>query len=192
MYDARHLANFSLDFAGRTGFALSHMAVQKLVFFAHGWSLAHRGKPMVKNAFEAWKYGPVVRVLWDAFKQFGNKPVTTRALFVDPMTGLASYQAYAFGNEDVAFLETVLSYYVGFSAFTLSDLTHEAGMPWRTVREEMTRSANIGATIPDSEIRKSFESLSLAWLASRSTIVAPATLTQGNYLPMVLGPVPKT
>ena len=191
MYDARHLANFSLDFASRSGSALSHMAVQKLIFFSHGWSLAHRGRPMVKNAFEAWKYGPVVRVVWDSFKQFGNKPVTARASFIDPMTGLANYQAYAFRTDDIAFLETVLSYYVGFSAFTLSDLTHEAGMPWRTVREQMTKSANIGATIPDEIIRASFQALSLGWLGSPSTIVSQASLTQGNYLPMILGPVSK-
>ena len=164
-YDARHLANFMLDEAERSNSALTPMAIQKLVFFSHGWSLAHRTRSLVSNSFEAWKYGPVVRVVWDEFKKFGNKVVTTRAAFTNPMTGEARLVPYSFEEADRQFLELVFRYYGGLSAGTLSEMTHEAGMPWVEVRERMTSEANFGGVISDELIAKSFKSLSFSWLA---------------------------
>jgi uncharacterized phage-associated protein len=164
VYDARHLANFMLDEAERSRSALTPMALQKLVFFSHGWSLAHRNKGLVVNSFEAWRYGPVVRVLWDEFKRYGNKAVTSRATFRNPLTGESRFVPYAFEPGDEQFLKVVHRYHGGLPAMVLSEITHEAGMPWFEVRERMVTEANLGGIISDEVMAKSFKTLNFSWL----------------------------
>jgi uncharacterized phage-associated protein len=36
-------------------------------------------QPLIKNDFEAWENGPVVRVVREAFKRYGKSPITSRA-----------------------------------------------------------------------------------------------------------------
>ena len=52
------------------------MHLQKLVYLAHGWTLAVTGDPLVEDRFEAWDYGPVIRKLYDALRSFGSGPIT--------------------------------------------------------------------------------------------------------------------
>lgn len=56
-YDPRALANFMLDEAERNGLALTNLASQKLLYFAHGMFLNETKRPLVKGFFEAWQYG---------------------------------------------------------------------------------------------------------------------------------------
>lgn len=53
---------------------ISTMKLQKLVFLAHGWSLALRNLPLTNETFVMWKSGPVNRTLQE---KFGNKYTIT-------------------------------------------------------------------------------------------------------------------
>src|SRR5688572_13625678 len=83
-YDARQVANHMLDRADQNGIVVTNLAINKLVYFAHGIYLADFSKSLIKNSFEAWQFGPVVQVLYDAFKTFGNAPITSRARRFNP------------------------------------------------------------------------------------------------------------
>ena len=51
----------------------------KLVFLAHGWRLGCKGDPLIREQVEAWKYGPIVRSVYDAFKEYGKRRITKTA-----------------------------------------------------------------------------------------------------------------
>ena len=176
-YEARHLANFILDEGGRSVSAFTPMAIQKLIFFSHGWSLAFRDRSLVENGFEAWKYGPVIPVLWDEFKAFGNKIVTARARFTNPLTGEKSFIPYSIEGDDADFIRLILAYYAGFPAMVLSDLTHQAGTPWKIVRENMQKVANFGGAIDNELIRNTFLRMDVSWLARAEIKIRPSILT---------------
>ncbi|WP_416366578.1 Panacea domain-containing protein [Sphingomonas aurantiaca] len=57
------------------GDGLTQMQLQKLVFFAHGWTLAETGYALTEDDPEAWVYGPVYRDLYDHTKYFGSGPI---------------------------------------------------------------------------------------------------------------------
>ncbi len=78
-YPAAAIANEFLDLAEKDSRKLTQMHVQKLVYFAHGWFLALKREPLVRERVEAWDYGPVIRQLYDAFRSFGSRPITDRA-----------------------------------------------------------------------------------------------------------------
>ncbi|MGH6962497.1 MAG: Panacea domain-containing protein, partial [Dongiaceae bacterium] len=75
-YDARAVANCLLDYADSKSSEITLLTLMKVIYFAHGWHLARFGQPLVTNHFEAWERGPVVRVLYDEFKDRRARPIT--------------------------------------------------------------------------------------------------------------------
>jgi uncharacterized phage-associated protein len=74
--------------AQRSGWTLSNLALQRILYLAHMVHLGRYRTPLVAEAFEAWDYGPVVPVLYDRVKGFGASAV--RNVFntvADPQEG---------------------------------------------------------------------------------------------------------
>ncbi len=71
-YDPRAVANLMLDEAKRCGINISNLALQKLLYFAHGIYLTKTKRPLVSGYFEAWQYGPVHPAVYRAFKGSGS------------------------------------------------------------------------------------------------------------------------
>jgi uncharacterized phage-associated protein len=57
------------------GNPITQMKLQKLVYFAHGIHLAKYGKPLINEVFQAWKFGPVVPVIYQDYKLYGSEPI---------------------------------------------------------------------------------------------------------------------
>lgn len=133
MHDARAIANFFLDRAEQRGGALSIMTLLKVLYFSHAWYMAKTGKPLIAQPFEAWRHGPVNRVVYDQFKDYGNKSLDKRAVSFDPVTMEYVATSYDFDPETTEFLANIFDYYSRFHPFQLSHLTHEKGGPWDVV-----------------------------------------------------------
>lgn len=138
-YDARAVANYFLERADAEGIPITPMAIQKLVYFAHGWMLAVYGRPLIRQKIEAWDYGPVIRDLYDAFRNFGNLPITEPAKAAQITgTALQITQPKISKHQDPEMenlLGQVWETYKHFTAIQLSNMTHVPGSPWRTARE---------------------------------------------------------
>jgi len=50
---------------------LNHMKLQKMVYMAHGWSLATKGISISNERPQMWKYGPVFKSLYDILAVYG-------------------------------------------------------------------------------------------------------------------------
>ena len=61
--------------ARRSGWALSNLALQKILYLAHMFFLGRTGQPLVSGNFEAWDYGPIHPTLYHFVKMFGSSPV---------------------------------------------------------------------------------------------------------------------
>lgn len=59
----------------RSGWTLSNLELQKLLYLAHMFYLGRTGAPLVWGSFEAWDYGPVHPDLYHRAKVFGSNPV---------------------------------------------------------------------------------------------------------------------
>jgi uncharacterized phage-associated protein len=155
-YDARAVANLLLDLADELGLSLTHMAIHKIAYFAHGWRLAQRGEPLVRQQFEAWDYGPVLRSIYDAFKAAGRAKIATRAQGFDPVARVSFPVQANFPAEDREFLRAILLAYGRYSATHLSDLTHRRGGAWDRVWNAPDGRVTLGMRIPDQAIRDDF------------------------------------
>lgn len=152
MHDARAIANFFLDRADDRGINVSIMTLLKVLYFAHAWYLAKENKPLIAQQFEAWDYGPVSRVVYDQFKNFGKSAIKNRAVSFDPKLLAFSATKYTLDDDTIRFLNNIFDYYSQFDPMKLSDLTHQKGGPWDAVWSAAKTRAVPGMYIPNDEI----------------------------------------
>lgn len=134
-YSPSLIANAFLMKAREKGVPISHMKLQKLVFFLHAWGLALHGSSPVTERPEAWQYGPVFDTLYHELKGFGSNTINQYLVQMDPRTGERKPMVPQY--EDAAFwllLGQVWERYKDLSAMDLSALTHQAGGPWEAAR----------------------------------------------------------
>jgi len=156
MYDARQVANCLLDLSDERGVPITHLALQKIVYFSHGNAYARFGKPLLLNKIEAWKKGPVVRELYFAFNTFGDRPISGRAEIVNFQSRRREKIGYNFPPEIMDHLRETLEIYGPIDPWRLVAMTHEAGSPWKQVIDGAEKKANAGMHIDESLIREFF------------------------------------
>ena len=165
-YDPRAAANWLLDLADEEGLTIQPLALQKLLYFAHGFCLIRLGHPLMKGHFEAWQYGPVHPAVYQAFKHEGDRPITSRAEARDVMSGvtkpLLKPQNRAVGGE----LREVVRTLGRRSPGQLVDLTHAPGGPWAFVVNKAKTSVALGLRIPDNVTVERFRFQKVAVQAS--------------------------
>lgn len=158
-YDGRSVANLILDLADLKKAAITQLKLLKILYYCNGWYLATQGVRLVKQDFEAWDYGPVVRVVRDAFKSFGKNPITTRAKRLDIYTGDYVSIPPISNNFDVDFISRVFDMYRHLDAWELSNMTHEKGSPWDRIWNSETPLGKLALRISEDDIRAHFEYL---------------------------------
>ncbi|MEO0882915.1 MAG: type II toxin-antitoxin system antitoxin SocA domain-containing protein [Pseudomonadota bacterium] len=153
-YDARAVSNLILDEAGRS--RITHVALQKLLYFSHGLHLQRTGEPLVKGYFEAWQHGPVHPAVYQAFKAAGAQPIVFRAQARDPLTG--EERALEPDIDDLAFhcVRRTVASYADLNPWALVAISHAKGAPWDIVVEQAKDGVAFGLRISDDLIRVGF------------------------------------
>jgi uncharacterized phage-associated protein len=155
-YDGRLIANLILDLGDRYAVPVTQMMLLKIIYFSHGWYLARTGQPFVRQQFEAWKYGPVVKVVRDSFKDFGARPITTRAKRLNIFSNELEHIDEEVQGSDLEHIDAMFRTYSKYNAWALSDMTHEHGSPWDEVWNSSEPIGRLGMRIRNEEIRSHF------------------------------------
>lgn len=125
MADVRNVANFFIDLAlNSEDDNITNLQLNKLLYFAQGHYLARTGKPLFDEEIEAWKYGPVVPCVYQAYKVCGRSPIGA----VDE-----NYTPDVFGKEELSLLMDVACRYSQYSPSALVEITHRPDTPWSAV-----------------------------------------------------------
>lgn len=150
-YPAVSVANYFIKKGkGEPDSELSVMKLQKMIYMAHGFMLAFHDRPLINEAIEAWRYGPVIRSVYDAFKQHGINPVTEM---------VPEFKLDYDDTQVFEILESVRKNCEDKTAIQLSNWSHLKDSPWDIVYNH-TPYGNCGnATIKDALIKTYFEEL---------------------------------
>ena len=114
------IAEHLLWHAGEASRILTPMQILKLVYIAHGWMLGLSSRPLISESAEAWRYGPVVRSVYQRYKKYRGNPINEPC--TDRKARLDNYQ------RDL--LRQVFEIYGKYTGIHLSRLTHQPGTPW--------------------------------------------------------------
>lgn len=156
-YDPRSIANLMLDEADRNGINLTNLALQKLLYFAHGIFLNETKQPLVKGYFEAWQYGPVHPLAYKAFRASGSGPIRERAEAQDALTGERKQLCQPDAPAIRQLVQQVLNSYGRLSVGRLVDLSHAKNSPWHHIVDKGRTSVAFGLRIPDAVILERFK-----------------------------------
>ena len=140
-YDSRQIANDFIRLAADNNRILSIMMLLKLVYIAHGWTLALRDNALITDYAQAWQHGPVVPSVYFAFRPFG--------VHVPKEFDLMESSE---DRKDKSIIEQTYSLYGDMTAFALSKLTHIEGGPWDRTRKKF----GYKATIPNPWIKEHY------------------------------------
>lgn len=156
-FDPRGVANLMLDEADRVGVSVTNLALQKLLYFAHGIFLNETKQPLVSGYFEAWQYGPVHPAAYKAFRSAGSEVIQFRARSQDILTG-ASRPIPEPDNPAIRrLIQSVLNSYGKLSPGRLVDISHAKNSPWDFIVDKGRTSVAFGLRIPDTVILDRFK-----------------------------------
>lgn len=154
-HDARALANHFLQLAKLEARPLTHLHMQKILYFGHGYHLAYYDDPLFTQTVQAWKHGPVIPEVYRAFRGFGKFPITTPADTHDERFECTPYQA-ELSPITARYLASVWDSYKVISPYKLSDMSHAPDGPWAQVSAGQDLDTNRGVPIPNTIIREYF------------------------------------
>jgi uncharacterized phage-associated protein len=115
---------FLLQTDSESGDFMTHLKLQKLVYYAQAWHLAIDKKPLFNNVIQAWAHGPVCPVLWNRFKEYGSNPIPTT---------LAKSDIKKINKNEIEFLGDIWNVYGQYTAKRLEEMTHSE-TPWIEAR----------------------------------------------------------
>lgn len=125
---AASVGRWFLNHADRdSGEALTHLKLQKLIYYAQAWFLANYDRPLFNEDMEAWAHGPVAQTVYKKYRGNGWE-------------ALPPEKAVNVGDELSDFLAEVYDEYGQFSAKKLEKMTHEEE-PWKAARGDLPPEA---------------------------------------------------
>jgi|ERR1043165_84820 uncharacterized phage-associated protein len=150
MPSAEAVARYFLWLAGREPGEepVTHLRLQKLLYYAQGWALGSRGTALFESALEAWPHGPVVR---DVYGQFARHER-------DPIPSEEGRDDENLSARDKGLVEWVWGHYGKHSASELWRMTH-AEPPWLQARKGLPNDSKAKPPIDDGLVREFFGSL---------------------------------
>lgn len=112
---------------------VTNLKLQKLLYYAQGYSLALYGEPLFDEEIENWDHGTVVPCVYREFRCFGKQIITP----------ILDFDMSNFSSQIKNVLELVCRDYAKFSAWKLREMTHNES-PWKsTKRDEVITKESI-------------------------------------------------
>ena len=123
------------------GEGISHLKLQKLVYYAQGFYLALFDTALFDERIEAWTHGPVSPDLYETYKNHGRSLLNAND----------SFDSAVLNEYERDLIDEVNNVYGQFSAWKLRNMTHDDS-PWQA------HEANADV-IPQDEMKDYFKGL---------------------------------
>lgn len=146
-YTANDVANWFLCNIDRdAGDSITHLKLQKLVYYAQAWALALLDRPLFDEDMQAWAHGPVAPSVFHRFKGNGWDAL--------PLPG----EGPVLGSDSEELLQEVMGIYGDLSGKHLEQLTHKED-PWHDARGDLPPEAYSQAVIPKEAMSAFYQEL---------------------------------
>jgi uncharacterized phage-associated protein len=132
---------------------MSHLKLQKLIYYVEAWHLAYFGESIIDDDFEAWLHGPVSQKVWHNFKDFEFPLHNILVVKKDEAPEIIAYVESKIVADQKDLITDVLEEYGNKSAYYLECLTHSE-LPWVEARSGYPPDAKCSNRISKDTMRK--------------------------------------
>lgn len=155
------VANYVIEHARKHNQFITNLHLQKILYFLQAATLVKFESPIIKGDFSKWNYGPVLREVYSAYKDYGSSPIDDFAPNIDIDNGEWTINEPQKIDTSIledktikSFIDNTVSKLLDMNAWKLVDLTHEQDL-WKNEETEIVlHSAN---DYSNSEIKQYFE-----------------------------------
>lgn len=105
---------------------VTHLKLQKLLYFAQGISLAKNNVVLFNDKIEAWEHGPVVKTVWKKFSSKGRNEITIDDV-INENEIIRKIESDARTRE---VLHMTYDNFAIYTAWQLRNMTHIENGPW--------------------------------------------------------------
>lgn len=123
--DAIDVSNYVIQYLKNHGQKINHLKLQKLLYYIEAWNMVFLNEPIFADRIEAWQHGPVIRSVWDHFKQY--------SILYDELP-LCKTCTCGMSDEQRDIVNDVLDEYGDKTGYYLENLTHSEE-PWQKARK---------------------------------------------------------
>jgi uncharacterized phage-associated protein len=131
-YPALVIANEIIKLANSEKIDISPMKLQKILYLANGIYVKKTGEKLIKDKFEPWDYGPVVRSVYATYRECGGNNIKEPVDELISVGGynLASSSSFLVDDEALGVIKEAWNAAKNLNAFTLSAWSHNKNSPW--------------------------------------------------------------
>lgn len=105
---------------------LSHLKLQKLLYYAQGICLSSLNLALFKERIEAWEHGPVIKSVFNEFCNKGREEIT----LADAPCNVEVVRKIEADTKVREILNMTYDNFAIYTAWQLRNMTHEVGTPW--------------------------------------------------------------
>jgi len=135
---------------------MSHLKLQKLLYYVQAMHLAYFDQPLIEDDFEAWVHGPVSRKVFSSIKD--QSVLYDEVQYIndgtEPFPDTILKQGLT--TEQVELVDEVLSEFGNLSSLQLEALTHSES-PWITARVGYAAADRCNVIIPKELMRNYYK-----------------------------------
>lgn len=150
--DPIKLSKYVINYVSKFKDDMSHLKLQKLLYYIEAWHLVSFDEPLFKEDFQAWVHGPVIREVFDHYK---DKSILNNLLPKEVVDyNIDDYLS----EEQIEVINDVLDEYGRRSPYYLECLTHEE-RPWKKARRGYGISERCEEIISKATMRKFYREM---------------------------------
>jgi uncharacterized phage-associated protein len=165
MNSAAAVTNWFIEKNQTDQILLTHLKIQKLLYYAQGWHLGFFGVPLFEDNIHAWTYGPVVETVYHALKYRGKLET-----IIEPIPGYVfthgnfqmenAPKLNLEGDKDRAkYMNSFWGKYSKIEPWVLVGSTHKKGTPWELVASSPSYDRSVNSLIPVQLMKTYFTKL---------------------------------
>lgn len=151
--DSNHLVDYILSRGG----AMSHLKIQKILFYIQAYHLAYFDEGIVDDDFEAWVHGPVSRKVYNSARDLSILHKELYYFLGEGETPPEQVLRETLTSDQIQLVDDVIDELKSLSGLELENMTHSE-QPWKYARRGYDPGQRCGVIIPKELIKEYYKS----------------------------------
>lgn len=150
--DSKYLVDYILVRGG----AMSHLKIQKILFYIQAYHLAYFDEPIIDDNFEAWVHGPVSRKVYNSAKDLSILHSEIQFVLDDGEEDPKKIILDILNQSQIELLNDVIDELKDLSGLQLENMTHSE-YPWLNARKGFDVGERCTVIITNDIIREYYK-----------------------------------